>query len=162
MKKYLTLLSCILFIGMSCKKDKSEPVEPPVVNLYKDEQLIGKWVYQTAKVNGISSPYVHRSGCAKDCFYFLNRTSQDHDYMEMIHLNANCAINQTYMKWRVKGENLILAFGAQEITYKILRLTETNFDVLIRSDYDGDGKLDDLEIYATREKCTGGDPFCQN
>lgn len=65
------------------------------------------------------------------------------------------------MEWRVKGENLILAFGAQEITYKILRLNESNFDVLIRSDYDGDVKLDDLEIYATREKCTGGDPICQ-
>jgi hypothetical protein len=49
-----------------------------------------------------------------------------------------------------------------ENSYKILTLTRDNFDVQISIDYDGDGKADNLEIYATRESCSTGDPYCQN
>lgn len=50
----------------------------------------------------------------------------------------------------------------KQISYKILRLTQHNFDVQISIDYDGDGKADNLEIYATRESCNTSDPYCQN
>jgi hypothetical protein len=80
----------------------------------------------------------------------------------MIYLNSNCALSTTNMDWKLKGENLILNFGTQQISYKILRLTQDNFDVQISIDYDGDGKADNLEIYATRESCSTGDPYCQN
>jgi len=162
MKKYLTpLLLCLIFC-FSCKKKTPGDTEPPVVDLYSDQQVIGKWVYQSLKVNGTSYPYPHKSGCGKDRFYFLNGPSQDHDYVDVIHLNSNCALSTTNMDWKLKGENLILNFGTQLFTYKILRLTQSNFDVSISTDYDGDGKADNLEIYATRESCTTGDPYCQN
>ncbi|MGM9478900.1 lipocalin family protein [Pedobacter sp. GSP4] len=162
MKKYLTLLLLCPLLYLSCKKQNSSETQPPEVDRYTDQQVIGKWVYQSLKVNGTAYPYPHRSGCGKDCFYFMNRPSQDHDYVELTHLNANCALSTTNMDWKLKGENLILNFGAQQFTYKILRLTQNNFDVLVTMDYDGDGKADNLEIYATRENCTTGDPYCQN
>jgi hypothetical protein len=162
MKKYLMpLLLCLVF-SFSCKKQTPSEPESPEVNLYTDQQVIGKWVYQSLKVNGTSYPYPHRSGCGKDRFYFLNRPSQDHDYVELIHLNSNCALQATNMDWKLKGENLILNFGSQQFSYKILKLTSSNFDVLINTDYDGDGKVDQLEIYATKENCSTGDPYCQN
>ena len=61
------------------------------------------------------------------------------------------------MDWKLKGENLILNFGSQQFSYKILRLNSTNFDVLVNTDYDGDGKVDKLEIYASKENCTTDD-----
>ena len=159
MKNYLTILLLCLVFSFSCKKKSPEP---PEVNLYTDGQVIGKWVYQSLKVNGTSYPYPHTSDCGKDRFYFMNREGQDHDYVELIYLNSNCALSTTNMDWKLKGENLILNFGTQEFSYKILRLTQSNFDVQISTDYDGDGKADILEIYATREDCSTGDPFCQN
>lgn len=50
----------------------------------------------------------------------------------------------------------------QQFTYKIIRLTKSNFDVSVSTDYNGDDKADHLEIYATRESCTTGAPYCQN
>jgi hypothetical protein len=162
MKNYLTLLLLCLVFSLSCKKKSSDQPEQPEVNLYTDGQVIGKWVYQSLKVNGTSFPYPHIGDCGKDRFYFMNREGQDHDYVEMIYLNSNCALSTTNMDWKLKGENLILNFGTQEFSYKILRLTQSNFDVQISRDYDGDGKADILEIYATRENCSTGEPFCQN
>lgn len=162
MKKYLTLLLLSLTFMISCKKKTSGEPEPPEVNRYTDEQVIGKWVYQSLKVNGISYPYSHRSDCGKDRFYFLNRAGQDHDYVELLYLNSECSSSTTYMDWELKGENLILSFGKQPIIYNILRLTENNFDVQISTDYDAEGEADEVEIYATRENCSTGDPFCQN
>lgn len=162
MKNYLALLLLCVVFSISCKKKSPVEPEPPEVNLYTDGQVIGKWVYQSLKVNGISYVYPHRGDCGKDRFYFMNSEGQDHDYVELIYLNSNCALSTTGMDWKLKGENLMLKFGTQQITYKILRLTQSNFDVQISTDYDGDGKADNLEIYATRENCSTGDPYCQN
>ena len=64
------------------------------------------------------------------------------------------------MVWKLNGENLILNFGKQAFIYRILKLNETNFDVAIKIDFNGDGKEDDVEIYAVRGNCTH-DSYCQ-
>lgn len=61
--------------------------------------------------------------------------------------------------WKLNGESHILNFGSQQFSYKILKLRSSNFDVLINTDYDGDNKVDKLEIYATKETCSTGDPY---
>jgi len=97
-------------------------------------------MYKSLKVNGTSFAYPHSGDCGKGRFYFMNGEGQDHDYVELIYLNSNCALSTTNIDWKLKGENLILSFGTQEFSYKILRLIKSNFDAQISTDYDGDGK----------------------
>jgi hypothetical protein len=42
MKKFLTLLLFCLVININCKKKTQDDPEPPEVDLYTDEQVIGK------------------------------------------------------------------------------------------------------------------------
>lgn len=159
MKNLLTLL--IVILAFSCKKGHEEPTkEEEIVNLYVDSQLLGKWEYIAVKVNGVTSPYSHMKGCQKDAFYFFNQPEKDHDYVEVI-FKANCSTHSSNLDWKIKGENLILNFGPQEFIYKILRLTPKNFDVSINVDFDGDGKIDKVELYFEKGTCQIGDPFCQ-
>lgn len=152
MQKYLLLLWLLFLI--SCKKDN-------VNELYTEDQLIGKWIYNELKINGVLYNYQHQPGCKKDRFYFMNRPGQDHDYTELIYLNSNCASSGTNMDWKLLGENLFLNFGSQIFRYKILKLNATNLDLSIQIDYDKDGKADNIEIYAIKEPCVTGEPSYQ-
>jgi hypothetical protein len=159
--RFTLLLTVILFLAASCKKDNANKDEETQV--YPDNAVIGQWIYDQVKVNGVLSPYQHHPNCGKDRFYFRNQEGQDHDYEEVIYMRqyTYCAIQQTIMKWKIKGNDLILTFGTQSFTYKILRLTYDYFDVSIKVDYNGDGKLDDVEIYAVRKPCQFSDGTCQ-
>ena len=155
MQKYLLIFSIIL--SFSCKKEKVDEKE-----IYFENQLIGKWIYNELKINGILYSYQHNPNCQKDRFYFVNRTFQDHDYTEVLYLYTHCASSITGMDWKLQGRNLILNFGNQLFNYKILRLDHTNLDVSISIDYDRDGKVDDVEIYAIKDPCNVSDDInCQ-
>ncbi len=153
MKKILALL--IIIVAISCKKDESEDKNTVV---YRESQLLGRWVYESIKLNGVNTPYVHK--CRnKDAFYFRNRPGRDHQYDENLY-NANCSSTSGTTIWRLEGENLILR-GPKDIYYKILRLNETNFDVSVTVDFDGDGKVDKVELYAVKGDCEKNDPNCE-
>lgn len=153
MKKILALL--IIIVAISCKKDQSEDKNTVV---YQESQLLGRWVYESFKLNGVNTPYVHK--CRnKDAFYFRNRPGRDHQYDENLY-NANCSSTSGTTIWRLEGENLILR-GPKDIYYKIIRLNETNFDVSVTVDFDGDGKVDKVELYAVKGDCEKDDPNCE-
>lgn len=161
-KTSIILAAIALFFVYGCKKEKYIPeAEEPVI--YKESLVIGKWIYDKVKLNGILYEYEHIARCGKDRFYFVNRPGQEYDYTEIVYITPtnNCAISQTSMDWKIKGKKLLLNFGTQVFTYDILRLNETNFDVSIQLDFDNDGKIDDLELHAIKESCTTGDPYCQ-
>ena len=151
MRKLVPLVLILFFY--SCKKEKT-------VQIYSESQVLGKWIYDGLKVNGTYYPYEHRDKCGKDRFYFVNSPGRDHSYEEIIYAKKDyCSITQTYLVWQLNGYNLTLNFGKQAFNYHILKLNDTNFDVSIKVDYDGDGKEDDVEIYAIRGVC-GNDTFC--
>ncbi|RZJ64578.1 MAG: hypothetical protein EOO47_26920 [Flavobacterium sp.] len=154
MKKILTLL--IILVTISCKKDPSEEELNKIV--YNESQILGRWVYESVKLNGILSPYNHRCK-TKDAFYFRNRPGRHHQYDENL-FNANCSATSATTTWRMDGDNLILR-GPKDSYYKIIRLNETNFDVSVTVDFDGDGKLDKVEIYAVKGNCEKNDPNCE-
>lgn len=153
MKKLLGLL--LIIVSISCKKDQNEE-ENKVV--YQESQLLGRWVYESIKLNGVSTPYIHKC-ITKDAFYFRNRPGRDHQYDENI-FNANCSASSSSTIWRLEGNNLVLR-GPKDTYYKILRLNETNFDVSLTVDFDGDGKIDKVEIYAIKGTCEKSDPNCE-
>ena len=162
-KTYFFGLAILFCTAYGCKKENTIPKieEEPV--FYKESLVIGQWMYDKVKLNGILYDYEHTDRCGKDRFYFVNRPGQEYDYTEIIYITptGNCAISQTGMDWKIKGKKLLLNFGSQVFTYDIIRLNETNFDVSIKLDFDNDGKVDDLELHAIKAPCTTGDPYCQ-
>ena len=161
-KTYFFGLAILLCIAYGCKKENTIKIEEEPV-IYKESLVIGQWVYDKVKLNGILYNYEHTERCGKDRFYFVNRPGQEYDYTEIIYITptGNCAISSTGMDWKIKGRKLLLNFGSQVFTYDIIRLNETNFDVSIKLDFDNDGKVDDLELHAIKVPCTAGDPHCQ-
>lgn len=153
MKKILALL--IVAFAFSCKKGKEEEQNKIV---YNESQVLGRWVYESIRLNGVSSTYKHNCK-TKDAFYFRNRPGRDHQYDEVL-WNINCIPTSSTTIWELDGDNLILR-GPQDSFYKILRLTENNFDVSINVDFDGDGKRDKVEIYAVKGACEKSDPNCE-
>ncbi|MFN0292003.1 lipocalin family protein [Pedobacter helvus] len=156
---WLILLATTAILS-SCKK-KDATIEEP--EIYTESQVIGQWIYDKIKINGVLQNYEHTEKCGKDSFFFRNRPGQDHQYEEVVYITptGNCAISQTFMEWKIKGRKLILNFGQQVFTYQIIKLDDISFEVSIKIDYDGDGKLDELELHAIRKPCTDWDHRCQ-
>ncbi len=155
---YLTFITAL--VAFSCKKEKQKAKEEII---YSENLVIGQWIYDKIKLNDILYDYEHVEKCGKDRFYFQNRAGQDHQYEEIRYITptGNCAISQTNMGWKIKGRNLLLNFGQQVFTYNIIRLDDTNFQVSIKTDFNNDGKIDNVEIHAIKKACTMGDPSCQ-
>lgn len=162
-KAYLICVLVLFGVFCGCKKENSIPQEEEEPIIYKENLVIGQWVYDKIKLNGVLYNYEHTERCGKDRFYFVNRPGQEYDYTEIIYITptGNCAISSTGMDWKIKGRKLLLNFGTQVITYDIIRLNETNFDVSIKLDFDNDGKVDDLELHSVKVPCSSGDPYCQ-
>lgn len=162
-KAYFICLLVLFGVVYGCKKENDIPKEEEEPIIYKENLVIGQWVYDKVKLNGVLYNYEHTERCGKDRFYFVNRPGQEYDYTEIIYITptGNCAISSTGMDWKIKGRKLLLNFGTQVITYDIIRLNETNFDVSIKLDFDNDGKVDDLELHAIKVPCSTGDPYCQ-
>jgi hypothetical protein len=156
MKKILTLL--IIIVAISCKKDQSEE-ENKV--LYQESQLLGRWVYESLKINGISAPYMNKCRVREDSFFLIIRPDQDHLYHEL-KFGFDCLPIHRATTWQLQGNNLILHYLLvnRDAVYKILRLTDTNLDLSITLDYDLDGKSDNLEIYLVKGFCDPNDSLC--
>ena len=159
-KKLIYLTFAFILIAFSCKKEKQKAKEEII---YSENLVIGQWIYDKIRLNGVLYDYEHIEKCGKDRFYFQNRSGQDHQYEEIRYITptGNCAISQTNMGWKIKGRNLLLNFGQQVFTYNIIQLDNISFKVSIKTDFDNDGKIDNVEIHSIKKPCGMGDPYCQ-
>jgi hypothetical protein len=142
----LILLGCI-----ACSE--SEEVDPR--EAYFLESIIGSWAYDTVRVDGVTYLYQHTEGCVKDLFQFYNVEGKEFDFEEEVVLNcsncAECALSQTGLEWKLKGDNIKLYFGSQLVlVYKIIEVDDTKFIYQVELDYDNDGDNDLLEITAVK------------
>lgn len=104
-------------------------------------------------------PYVNKCRVNKDSFCLINRP--DHQYHDLKY-SSSCLTTQTVTKWELQGSNLILTYILfnQDDVYKMLRLTDTNFDLSITLDHGFGRKSDNLEIYLVKGVCKSNFSFC--
>ncbi len=136
----------------SCSKDDDSFVEEPP-NEFILEAIIGSWSFDTVTVNGTQFDYPHTENCNNDYFQFYNEEGKVFEFEEMIILNcencADCAVSQTLLRWQLNANRLKLFFGEQlVVTYTIIEVNEDELIYNFERDYDEDGDIDLIEVYA--------------
>ena len=155
MKKSILFIFVSLLL-VACSGDDDGSGTPReiggIVNATFDtDKMIGTWTYETITLNGNESAYEHVADCPKDIFTFYNSPGRSFQYEEMVRINDQCGTQTTALKWEVNRDLINFYFGQQFIiAFRVLSITDTEFILSYRFDYDQDGDLDDVEIIGVK------------
>lgn len=129
--KRIGVFALVVFFLAACSKDDPEGFE---INI---SQLTKKWYYQSTIFNTDIYPYDDHEPCGKDYIEFLSdgvvRQIDVWECQEDIIFRG---------QWFVEGNKITISNNGEFTTATIIKLTDSQLDLQMSYDFDGDGVQD--------------------
>ena len=125
MKKIYALGLSLLFLASCSSDDGGSSIDT--------SQLTKKWYFESTIFQGQTFPYDDHEECGKDYIEFV-----EGGVVRQVDI-WDCEEDVYEGEWSLDGNKLTISFMGQSATATITKLTETEFDVKTKYDFDDDG-----------------------